>query len=307
MKPLIICAAVTGNSKAKSRTAYHPSTPVEVARSAVECGTAGAAIVHIHGRLPDGTTSSEVTVYRDTVDRILAAGCNAVLNLSAGDDGGKAGHDVRWRVPDAGTEVVSLAVGSFNAGNRVYDNSPDYVRRMAEVMQRAGARPAIEIFDFGHLHNVRTLIDAKLLTPPYYFELVFGAGGGLPLEEHLLPLLVEKLPQGSEWSVICKTADARIYQRFMLYAFTHDGHVRTGIEDIIHLQPGVLARTNAELVEQWTKTARLWGRPLASPSEARAMLGIEPGKTAAYLNSRQPALASENIVRGSQPSPVTHH
>jgi len=118
-------------------------------------------------------------------------------------------------------------------------------------------------------------------------------------------LLVEQLPQGSEWSVICKTADANVYQRFMLYAFTHGGHVRTGMEDIIHLQPGVLARTNAELVEQWTQTARLWGRPLASPSEARAMLGIEPGKTAAYLNSRQPDLASENIVRSSQLSPVT--
>lgn len=283
VKPLIICAAVTGGSPARSKTPHHPVTPEEVARSALECWQAGAAMVHLHARLEDGSTSTATAAYLSIVDRIRAAGCDAILNLSAGDDGGRASHDQRVGVVQVGSEVVSLDAGPLNIGGRTYDNSPAYLRRMAATALEAGVSPAIEIFEFGHLQGVAELTRAGLLSSPHYIEFVFGVPGALPLDERLLPILVEQLPLGSEWSISCQTGDAEIYQRFMLYAFSHGGHVRTGVEDIVYLSPGCFAQTNAELVEQWAKTAATWGRPLATPDEARRMLGISAAKTRAFL------------------------
>src|SRR5450432_1209499 len=95
MKPLIICAAVTGGAPAKAKTPHHPTTPREVVDSAVACWRAGASVIHYHARLEDGSTTMDVDAYRDIADRIRATGCDAILNLSAGDNGGRANHEQR--------------------------------------------------------------------------------------------------------------------------------------------------------------------------------------------------------------------
>ena len=183
------------------------------------------------------------------------------------------------RVSGVDAEVLSLDAGPFNTGGRVYDNSPAYLKRMTQTMQNAQVTPAIEVFEFGHMHGVRDLIAAGLLRAPYYIEFVLGTTGALPADERLLPVLVEQLPAGAEWSVCCKTADAEVYQRVMFYAFSHGGHVRTGMEDTVYVTPGRLARSNAEMVEQWVKTAAIWGRPVATPDQARSILGIAAERT----------------------------
>jgi len=279
LKPLIICAALTGTTAPRSKTPHHPVTPDELAASAIECWKAGAAMVHLHARLEDESTSTDVAAYRPIMERIRAAGCDAILNLSAGDDAGRASHEQRWGLVDVDAEVLSLDAGPFNTGGRTYDNSPAYLRRMAQTMQNAQVTPAIEVFELGHMHGVRDLTAAGLLRAPHYIEFVLGTTGGLPLDERLLPVLIAQLPEGAEWSIACKTADAEVYQRFMLYAFSHGGHVRTGMEDMVYLTPGSLAQRNAEMVEQWVKTAAIWGRPLATPEQARKLLGISPERT----------------------------
>jgi len=104
--------------------------------------------------------------------------------------------------------------------------------------------------------------------------LVFGVPGGIPLELRMLPILVSRLPRGSEWSISCQTSDFETFLRFQMAAFVDGGHVRTGMEDHVYVRPGELARNNAEMVEQWTVTARTFGRPVATPADARRMLGI---------------------------------
>ena len=279
LKPLIICAAVTGAMPARSKTPHHPVTPDELAKSAAECWKAGAAMVHLHARKEDGTTSTDVAAYRPIMERIHAARCDAILNLSAGDDGGRASHEQRWGLVEVNAEVLSLDAGPFNTGGRVYDNSPAYLKRMAQIMQTAQVTPAIEVFEFGHMHGVRDLVRAGLLKKPYYIEFVLGTTGGLPLDERILPVLVDQLPEGTEWSLCVKTGDAEVYQRLMFYAFTHGGHVRTGMEDMVFLTPGILAQTNADMVAQWVKTAAIWGRPVATPDQARSILGIAAERT----------------------------
>ncbi len=274
MQPLIICAAVTGGAPARSKTPHHPVTPDQVAADAVACWRAGAAIVHIHARLADESTSSEIAAYRDTVDRIRAAGCDAILSLSAGDDGGRADHAQRLRVAEAGEELVSLDLGPINLGSRLYDNRPAYLREMAQRMLKLGVKPEIDVLDSGHLDSLATLIKDGLVKPPYHIQLVFGVPGGIPLDVRLLPILVSRLPPDSEWSISCQTSDFETFLRFQMAAFVDGGHVRTGMEDHVYVRPGELARNNAEMVEQWSATARTFGRPVATPAAARRMLGI---------------------------------
>ncbi len=278
MKPLIICAAVTGGAPAKSKTPYHPVTPKEVAEAAVACWKAGAAIVHLHARREDGKTTCDVQAYRQIVDQIMASGCDAILNVSAGDDGGRATHADRLRIAEVGVEMVSLDAGSFNFGERLYDNSPSYLREMTKRMHALGVKPELEIFDTGHLDKVASLANDGLLIAPHYIQFVFGLPGGLPPDIRLLPLLIERLPLGTEWAVSCPGRDHDTFIRITMSAFINGGHLRTGMEDNVYLRAGELATTNAEMVEQWVHTARIWGREIATPSDARKMLGISPRK-----------------------------
>lgn len=274
MKPLIICAAVTGGSPAKSKTPHHPITPQAVADEAVACWRAGAAMIHIHARLEDGSTIMEVGAYMNIVERIQAAGCDAIINLSAGDDGGKADHKMRLSIADAAVEMVSLDAGPINIGNRIYNNSLSYLEEMAGRMMKKNIKPEIEIFDVGHIAAIDGLIKKGLLKAPYYMQFVFGVPGGMPTDPRMLPLCLEHMPENTEWAISAQTSDPSKYIALQMPAFVQGGHVRCGMEDFVYLRDGELATSNAQCVEQWTETAKIWGRPVASPKDARKILGI---------------------------------
>jgi 3-keto-5-aminohexanoate cleavage enzyme len=250
--------------------------PSEIVAEAVECWKAGASIVHIHTRGEDGETTTDVGLSRELCKAIRDAGCDAVLSLSAGDDGGKANHAQRLALAECGAEVVTMAAGSFNLGNRLYNNKPDYLRQMSGRTRELGIRPEIEIFDSGHVATVSAFQDEGLLVPPHFVQFLTGPRGTLPPDSRLLALLVERLPPGTQWSVSAQTGDDHaLHVRLLLWAFANGGHVRTGMEDMVWLRPDVLAESNVQLVEQWTKTAALLGRPIASSEDARKLLGLE--------------------------------
>jgi 3-keto-5-aminohexanoate cleavage enzyme len=141
-------------------------------------------------------------------------------------------------------------------------------------MLKKNIKPEVEIFDVGHLAAIKGLIQKKLLTPPYYIQFVFGVPGGMPLDARFLPLCLEHAPENTEWAISAQTTDPEIYIALQMQAFVQGGHVRCGMEDYIYLRDGELATSNAQSVEQWTQTAKIWGRPVASPSDARKLLGI---------------------------------
>ncbi len=278
MEPLIITAAVTGGGPPRAGTPYRPVTPQGVADAAVECWRAGAAIVHIHARHDDESTNSDVAAYRNIVERIRAKGCDAVLSLSAGDDGGKSNHEQRWMVLEAGEELASLDLGPINLGQRLYDNRPSYLREMGKRMLERGVKPEIDVFDSGHLAGLHNLIKDGFAKPPYWVQFVFGVPGGMPVDLRMLPILRSLLPADAQWSMDCAGADNETFQRFQMAAFVDGGHIRTGMEDHVFVRPGELAKSNAEMVAQWVDTARIWGRPIASAREARAILGLPERK-----------------------------
>lgn len=275
MKPLIICAAPTGGALARSKTPHHPVTPQAVVDEALACWRAGAAMIHLHARLDDGSTVMEVGAYRAIIDKIEAAGCDAIINLSAGDDGGKANHQMRLSIADTGVEMVSLDAGPINIGNRIYNNSLAYLEEMAGRMLTKNVTPEVEIFDVGHIAAIKALIDKKLMRPPYYFQFVFGVPGGMPLDPRMLDMCLQHMPDKTEWAISAQTSNPEEYIALQMQAFVRGGHVRCGMEDFVYLRPNELAKSNAQSVDQWVQTAKVWGRPVASPDEARQILGIK--------------------------------
>lgn len=273
MKPLIITAALTGGGPPRQRTPHLPITPVEIAREAVDAWRAGAAIVHIHGRTLDGTPTAEVSIHKEILDRIRQADSDVIVNFSAGDGGGRFTHDERLVLIDAGAEMVSFTASSYNTGRRLYNNAPSYLDAACKRMQQVDVRPEIEVLDLGFIDHVARLRATEALREPLYCLLGFGIPGAMPADPALLPLIIRRLPDDTEWGVAC-AAEPGVALRMLMHAFLNDGHVRIGMEDQPYLKDGELATSNAQLVEQWTRTAAIWGRPVATSYEARRTLGL---------------------------------
>jgi 3-keto-5-aminohexanoate cleavage enzyme len=238
------------------------------------CWRAGAAIIHIHARRDDGHTTMDAGAYSHLAAAIRAAGCDAVIDFSAGDDGGRATHGERLAVPTAGAEIITYSGGSFNLGSRLYDNRPEYLKALSKALVAQNARPEVEVFDSGHIDSVAFLTEAGL-SPPYFYQFICGPRGMLRADPALIALLVGYLPQGSEWSVSGQTgSDYIAHDRLLQFALSNAGHVRTGFEDTMLLNNGMPASNNAELVLQWVHAANSLGRPVATPTEARTILRL---------------------------------
>jgi 3-keto-5-aminohexanoate cleavage enzyme len=274
MDPLVICAAITGGGPARAHTPHHPVSPQAVANEAFSAWRAGAAIVHCHARREDGSATNEAVVYRDLLARIRDTGCEAIVNFSAGDNGGRSSHEERLGVIDTGAEVVSLGGGSFNLGERTYDNSPAFRREMAARMRQRGVTPEFELFDLGQIHGLQWLQQQGLMPARPMVTIGVGIPGALPPDLDALQLVIRSLPAQAHWAMSCQTRDFATFQRFMLVAFALGGGIRTGMEDFVYVRPGILARSNAEMVAQWVDMAAIWGRPVATSEQARVLLGI---------------------------------
>ena len=274
MKPVIITAAITGGHPPGTRGQAHPVTPSALLQDALACWRAGAAIIHIHARREDGQTTMDAAAYSALARQIRSAGCDAVIDFSAGDDGGRATHEERLAVPTAGAEIVTYSGGSFNLGSRLYDNRPEYLKALSKALIAQNARPEVEVFNSGHINSVAFLIEAGL-PPPYFYQFICGPKGMLRADPKLIALLVSYLSPGSEWSVSGQTGrDYVAHGRLLEFALSNGGHVRTGFEDTMLLRDGVPASNNLELVSQWVQAANRLGRQVATPAEARTILRL---------------------------------
>lgn len=273
-KPLIIVAAITGGVAAAATGQGHPLDPDSIVEDAIACHAAGAAVIHIHARLLTGETTMEPAVYAAIARSIRDRGCDAVLDFSAGDDGGRASHAQRQAIVETGAEIVSFAGGSFNIGERLYDNSPSFQLAMAGAIAKAGLRPEIEIFDSAHLQCLPRLTAAQI-KPPFFFQFVMGLPGTLKPDIELLDWLIREVPDGSEWSLSAQTGPSiAIHAGLLDGAIARGGHIRTGFEDVRLMNDGSRAPSNAALIKQWVNEAARHGRPVASPTVARRLLGI---------------------------------
>ncbi len=269
MEKLIITAALTGAEVTRADNPNLPITPAEIAEAAYECYEAGASIVHLHVRHADGTPTQDGAVYKETIERIKEK-CDIIIQVSTGGAVGMSAEE-RLQPVYLKPEMATLTTGSVNFGNDVFLNPPAYLKQFARVMQEHGVKPEIEVFDVGMINNALHLVKQGLLKEPLHFDFVMGVPGGIPATIKNLLHLVESIPQGSTWSV---AGVGRAELTLATAAVLLGGHVRVGFEDNIYFARGVLAESNAQLVERVVKIARLHYRDIATPQEARSILGM---------------------------------
>ena len=266
---LIITVAPTGSMPTKQHNPQVPITTEEIIADALACEAAGASVLHIHTRDEQQRPSDDPARFAAVVEG-LTGKTNLILQISTG---GRAGVDLASRVKrlEVGGEMASLTTGSVNFPTSVYINPPELVEGLAAEMKQRGIKPEMEIFDLAMLYNALDLVKKKVADPPLQFNFVMGLKGAMPAKVEHLTHLVTFLPPGSTWTV---SGMGAAQLTLATHAMLMGGHVRVGLEDNIYYRKGELA-TNRMLVERIVQLAGILGREVATPDEAREILGLK--------------------------------
>ena len=273
-QPLIITVALTGAEVTLAQCPHLPITPEQVGQAAAEACQAGASIIHLHVRTPDGQPTQDPEAFRQAIAAIRAR-CDAIVQISTG---GAVGTNAPERLQPVylRPEMATLTTGSVNFGEEIFTNPWPLVLEFAKTMQELGVKPELEIFDAGMIANALRLRDKGLILEPLHFDLVLGVPGGMPATVRNLAFLVENLPPGSTWSA---AGIGRMQTTIAAAAMAMGGHVRVGFEDNIYYRRGELAQSNAQLVARVARIAAELDRPVATPAEARRILSLKEVQT----------------------------
>jgi 3-dehydrocarnitine:acetyl-CoA trimethylamine transferase len=289
---VIITCAVTGSGDTVGKHPAIPVTPEQIANSALEAASAGAAIVHCHVRdLKTGKGARGVHLYREVMERIRAKNDDVIINLTAGMGGdvevGGGETPMKWgagtdfvgpkerlaHVAELRPEICTLDCGTLNFGdgNTIVIQTPAQLREQARLIQSLGVKPEMEIFDSGNLWFAKQLCDEGLIDDPPLFQLCLGIPWGAPVNTETMAYQVNQLPDNAVWAGF---GIGRMEFPMVAQAVLLGGHVRVGLEDNLWLERGVHA-SNAALVEKAVKIVTLLGSRIATAEEARNILGLK--------------------------------
>ncbi len=269
-KPVVITVAPTGAEVTRDDQPALPHTPLEIAADAVACADAGAAVVHLHVREEDGTPSSRLELFVETIALIRER--SSVVTMVSTGGAVWMPMDERMAGLEAGPDMAGIETGSMNFGEEPFVTIPSDARRVVERAHTLEIALEAEMFDVGHvIQGVRMLEQGELL-PPLRANLVFGVPGGVDASPEGLDAMLRPLPASTHWSV---TAVGRHQRRMLALALLRGaGGIRVGFEDGVYLRRGVLAASNSELVADAVELAKTLGRTVATIDEARAILSV---------------------------------
>lgn len=269
MDKLIITAALTGAEVTRAQQPALPITPDEIGQAAFECAQAGASIVHVHARHPDGTPTQDKEVYRRIIAAVRAR-CDVIVQVSTGGAVGMTAAE-RLAPVTLAPEMATLSMGSVNFGGDVFMNHPADMEAFAQAMRQHGVKPELEIFDSGMLTTASRWLKKGLIDGPLHLDLVLGIPGGMAGTPEALLYLKSQLPPQATWTV---AGIGAAQLPLATLAIVLGGHVRVGFEDNVYYRKGELATSNAQLVARIARLSGELDRPVATPDEARALLGI---------------------------------
>jgi uncharacterized protein (DUF849 family) len=291
-RPVIVTCAVTGSADSTGSSPYVPVTPEQIANEALAARQAGAAIVHIHVRdTQTGKPSSDLALYREVVKLIRAAKSDVLINLTTGVGARYVPGDSdpnRNAIPgmmspeervahvlELRPDICSLDIATMNFGAHAFVNIPEHVERMAGAIRDCGVKPELEVFDLGHAALTRHLHQRGVIADPPWLQLCLGIPWGAPATTEAMLALRQMVPPGGNWSAFGISA-----QQFPMVAqaVILGGHVRVGLEDNLYLKRGQLSPGNAPMVERAVRIIRELGAEIATPAEAREILGIGQDK-----------------------------
>jgi 3-keto-5-aminohexanoate cleavage enzyme len=272
MEKLIITVGITGSRITRQQTPYIPITPQEIAQSGVEAWRAGASVLHIHVRDPiTGLGTQDYSIFKEVVDRIRSE-TDAILCLTTSGIPGRNLEFQERLIPlSFKPELVSFDAGSINMRENVFLNPPEFLEMLAKETLMKGIKPELEVFDVGMVYTCLRFLEKGLLKQPLHFQFVLGILGGMPATPKSLLHLYEIIPQGSTWSVI-GIGPGQL--PMAMIAMAMGGHIRVGLEDNIYYSKGVLAKSNAQLVERVVRISKEFGREVATSSDTRKILNL---------------------------------
>ena len=270
---MIISVGITGSRITRQQTPHIPITPEEIAQSGIEAWRAGASILHIHVRDPKtGLGTQDLALFKEVADRIRSE-TDALLCLTTS---GIPGRNLQFQerlVPlSLNPELVSFDAGSINMRENVFLNPPEFLELLAKETLAKEIKPELEVFEVGMVETCSRYLEKGLLKPPLHFQFVLGVVGGMPATAKSLLHLSEIVPRGSTWSVI-GIGPGQLPMAMIAMAI--GGHVRVGMEDNIYYSKGVLAKSNAQLVERVVRIAKEFGRDVANPGDTRNILNVK--------------------------------
>ncbi|MCK1481398.1 3-keto-5-aminohexanoate cleavage protein [Bradyrhizobium sp. 193] len=287
-KVIVTCAVTGGSAGVLAKHPNIPKTPSQIAEAALEAAKAGAAIVHIHVRDPEsGAPSNQFELYEQVVKKLRDASTDVIINLTCGMDGTvslsslspvKLGEGTDLKNPMARClhaiklkpELATLDCGTMAFGESVYVARMSDLRQMATHMREAGVKPEFECFELGHIENAKKVLSEGKLDGAPLFQFCLSTGYGAPGKPIVLKAMQEILPPGAIWGGFGCGADEMTMVGQLV---AMGGHVRVGLEDNIYLRRGVLA-SNAELVDNAVGIIERMGASVATPGEARSILGV---------------------------------
>jgi 3-keto-5-aminohexanoate cleavage enzyme len=281
MEKVVITAALTGVLATREQCPAIPYTAVEIAEEAKRAADAGASIVHIHARNPQGGPEWRVETFAEILSEVRAR-TDVIVNFSTGAIGIPA-EDRVAHIRELKPEIGALNMGSMNYAmysekkkafyhDHVFANPFRDIQYFLEAMNTAGVRPELECFDTGHIANTAPLIDMGILRPPYQFSLIMGVLGGIPGTTRHLVNQIDTLPEGSIWQVI---GIGLKQWALVASAITMGGNVRVGLEDNFYVEEGLMAKSNGDLVEKAARMVHDLGRDVASIEESRRILCLQ--------------------------------
>lgn len=287
---IIIAAALTGSMSAPQKVnPAVPVTPQEIANEALAARAAGAAIVHIHVRDPKtGLPSMELSLYEEVVSRIRESGSDLIINLTTGPGARYRPDDVNPMLASSDStmsssakrvehilklkpEICSLDVATMNFPQYAFVNLPKQLEEMAMMIQDAGVKPELEVFDLGHAWLARTMVERGVIKGRPLFQLCMGVPWAAPCKPETMIAMRNELPSNALWAGFGISANEfpMVAQAAIL-----GGHVRVGLEDNLYIAKGQLASGNAQLVERAVHIIESLGSQVATPDEARVILEL---------------------------------
>ena len=271
-QPVIITVAITGAVPKKKDNPAVPVTPPEQIESTHEAFEAGASLVHIHVRNPDESPGSDPEMYGRVQEGVRKHCPGMIVQFSTGGRGRDMSQ--RGAMLHLKPDMASLATGSVNFPDRVYENPPDFIEALAKSMLDNDIKPEVEVFDLAMLYNAANLVKKGLLKSPPHVQFVMGIPNAMPARRTVFDFLrseIRVVLPGATWVA---AGVARFQWEVNQWCLETGGHCRTGLEDNLKIEADRLAASNAELVKKIADNCARFDRRPATPAEARQLLGL---------------------------------
>ncbi|MBV9066938.1 MAG: 3-keto-5-aminohexanoate cleavage protein [Methylobacteriaceae bacterium] len=281
---VIITVAPTGGLHGREANPALPEQPKDIVQSFKDCFDAGACVAHMHVRDPRGVTTADLSVYGEVIDGVMSRCPGMITQVGNGiglryenikEEGEPFSLEERMNllnirpVPDQ----LTLNMGTFHFEHKnsefLFPNSKRWNTEFVKGCKERKIGNELEVYDLSHIQNALDLLERGVLEPPLHFSFVLGIKGGVPATPQVLMAMLDAIPDGSSWQVV-SIGKHQLPLSTMVLAM--GGNIRVGMEDNVYFSHGVLAVSNAQLVERAVRMARELGREIASPEEARELL-----------------------------------